>query len=302
MGKKHPLDIFRNSSQGFDSASRERRTVIGRVVASAPRAAAGPGAQAAPGAPAASASATTALPPAVAATRERMLNASPPLGVSPLHSPMSGPAPAAPAPAVSPRIPLNGARPLAPPPIPLVAERKRPEPRPTELLPLRPAGQAGAAPAEKSPAASATVPAAAARPAPARVNRVLLRSAFVLVGGLVLWTTANSFTSPSLKKSAATAPAASQFRVVAAKWPGTPAGHEAAISARTLLLSQGFGDVDVLGWPGATAGSFDHFDLVVGKSGSEDELGQTVSKLKGIKNWPGPVKQPFKDAAIQAAP
>jgi hypothetical protein len=38
MGKEHPLNIFRNNPDGFRSASRSRRTVKGKVVASAPRA------------------------------------------------------------------------------------------------------------------------------------------------------------------------------------------------------------------------------------------------------------------------
>jgi len=37
MGKKHPLDIFRTTPSGFDSASRDRRTLPGKVVASTPR-------------------------------------------------------------------------------------------------------------------------------------------------------------------------------------------------------------------------------------------------------------------------
>jgi hypothetical protein len=202
------------------------------------------------------------------------------------------------------RLPPAGARPLAPPSIPLLAERKVPVPRLTEQRALTPVGSPPA-PRDEAKAAApapARAPAASERPTPARINRMLLSACGVLVGGLVLWTAANSFMGPSLKKSAATTPAASHYRVAAATWPGTPAGHEAAISARTLLLSQGFTDVDVLGWPGATAGSFDRFDLVVGRADSEDALAETAKKLKGIKNWPGPVKQPFKDAAIKAAP
>lgn len=38
MGKEHPLNIFRQLDSGFDHASRKRRTVQGKVVASAPRA------------------------------------------------------------------------------------------------------------------------------------------------------------------------------------------------------------------------------------------------------------------------
>ncbi|MGQ0553801.1 MAG: hypothetical protein ACT4PU_11355 [Planctomycetota bacterium] len=38
MGSKHPLDLFRSSDSGFNSASRGRRTVQGRVTATAPRA------------------------------------------------------------------------------------------------------------------------------------------------------------------------------------------------------------------------------------------------------------------------
>jgi hypothetical protein len=203
-----------------------------------------------------------------------------------------------------------------PPPIPLVAERKLPEPRPTYVRPLRPTGKPVAAPsgattgavtaaaakaATAKPAAS-TAAATAERPLPTRINRMLLVTAGVLVGGLSLWTVANSFGSPSLKKDAAVAPAGSGYRVQAATWPGTPAGHEAALNARKLLMAQGFADVDVLAWPGESAGSFSHFDLVVGRAGSEAELADTSKKLKGLKNWPGPVSQPFKDAHTKLSP
>ncbi len=38
MGNRHPLDIFRSSDGGFASASRTRRTLTGKVVATSPRA------------------------------------------------------------------------------------------------------------------------------------------------------------------------------------------------------------------------------------------------------------------------
>jgi hypothetical protein len=38
MGKDHPLNIFRQQAIGFDTATRERRTLPGKIVASAPRA------------------------------------------------------------------------------------------------------------------------------------------------------------------------------------------------------------------------------------------------------------------------
>jgi hypothetical protein len=37
MGKEHPLNIFKQQGVGFDTATRERRTLPGKVVASAPR-------------------------------------------------------------------------------------------------------------------------------------------------------------------------------------------------------------------------------------------------------------------------
>lgn len=37
MGKDHPLNIFKQQGTGFDTASRDRRTLPGKVVASAPR-------------------------------------------------------------------------------------------------------------------------------------------------------------------------------------------------------------------------------------------------------------------------
>jgi len=38
MGKEHPLNIFKQQALGFETATRERRTLPGKVVASAPRA------------------------------------------------------------------------------------------------------------------------------------------------------------------------------------------------------------------------------------------------------------------------
>jgi hypothetical protein len=38
MGKEHPLNIFKQQGYGFDTATRDRRTLPGKVVASAPRA------------------------------------------------------------------------------------------------------------------------------------------------------------------------------------------------------------------------------------------------------------------------
>src|SRR5262245_53632352 len=38
MGKEHPLNVFRQQGFGFDTATRERRTLPGKVVATAPRA------------------------------------------------------------------------------------------------------------------------------------------------------------------------------------------------------------------------------------------------------------------------
>jgi hypothetical protein len=284
MGKKHPLDIFRNSSSGFDSASRERRTMLGRVVASAPR---GPAAPAAPPAPA-------GLPPAVAATRERVL-ASAAIAAPPAPSPE--------------RLTLDGAtRPLQPPAIPMLAERRLPgTPHVTEQRPLRAPGSP--APAAQSatkpqPAPKSAAAAPAGLPLAPRINRVLLYSAGGLVVGLTLWTVAASFRSPSLKNSAPTAaaPAGATFRVKAASWPGTPAGQSSAWSARQYLQEQGLTDVDVLAWPGKEPNSFSRFDLVVGKAGSEAALAKSLEKVKGLKNWPSAGKQSFKDAAVVTSP
>jgi len=281
MGKKHPLDIFRNSSSGFDSASRERRTMLGRVVASAPR---GPAAPAAPPAPA-------GLPPAVAATRERVL-------ASAVIA-----APTAPSPE---RLPLGGAtRPLQPPAIPMVADRRSPaEPRLTEQRPLRTPGSPAPAGQVAQPAPKSATAAPVGLPLAPRINRALLYSAGGLVLALTLWTVAASFRSPSLKASAPTtaAPAGATFRVKAASWPGTPAGQSSAWSARQYLQDQGLTDVDVLAWPGKEANSFSRFDLVVGKAGSEAALADSLKKVKALKNWPSAGKQSFKDAAVVSAP
>src|SRR6185436_7492462 len=38
MGKEHPLNIFKQQAIGFETATRERRTLPGKIVATAPRA------------------------------------------------------------------------------------------------------------------------------------------------------------------------------------------------------------------------------------------------------------------------
>jgi hypothetical protein len=319
MGKKHPLDIFRSSADGFDTASRERRTVVGRVVASAPRVAAGDGEPARSPAPL-----PPGLPPAVAATRLRVSGEP----VAPPQTPPAGLASRGDSGFERVAVPA-GARPLSPPPVPMqVPAPVRPE------SPVRPEAQAGRvvdrpAPAPVAPRAVAPPrPAAAPRaPAPrtapprapdakdagvarllrmpASVNRALMLSACVLVGGLALWTMFASLGGgPALKSQvpAATPPGGQVFRVQAAAYPGTLAGQALAFSARDLLRQQGFPDVDVVAWPGSQPDTFARFDLVAGRAASEAALADVLARLKGLKNWPGSQKSPFRDALVAAFP
>ncbi len=294
MGKKHPLDIFRSSADGFDTASRERRTVVGRVVASAPRAVPGDAEPARATAPEA---ALTGLPPAVAAMR-RSVQAAP--AVTP-----------APAVARNPggleRVVLPpGARPLHPPRAPVAAQAQAALaaewPAPFAVRPAAPARQAPA------PRAAASHPEAVPPRMlrlPASVNRALMLSACVLVGGLALWTLAASLGGGPALKSAAPGPApagAQVFRVQAAAYPGTLAGQASAFNARDLLRQQGFPDVDVVAWPGSQPDTFARFDLVVGRGGSEAALAEVLKSLKGLRNWPGAQKSPFKDALVVGWP
>ena len=274
MGKKHPLDIFRNTGTGFDSASRERRTVLGRVVTSAPRATT-------PQAPAPAAPADN-LPPAVAAARARAQGAT--LGAGVITAPPPAP--------TRERVadPWATPRPLRPPVL-------------TPAHPPAPVPPPGAAPRAPAPTAAPRArrePAAESAPRgpllPAAVNRVLLVCACVMVGGLALWTLAASVGSPALK-SASPAATAQVFRIQAAAYPGTPAGQASAFSARDLLRKD-FEDVDVVGRLTADPGVYSRFELVVGKAGSEQDLSDTLARLRAVKNWPGGQKQPFKEAII----
>jgi hypothetical protein len=271
MGKKHPLDIFRHSSSGFDSASRERRVMLGRVVTSAPRATTPQSPADPPQAPAA------ALPPAVAALRARLNGG----GAQALAE-----APAVP---LRERVadPASTPRPLRPP---LSA-------RPTATAAALPAAPQRPAAAPPRPAAAPKPPRAADEPrraSPAAINRVLLASACVLVSGLALWTLAASVGGPTLKSAA---PASAVYRIQAATYPGTPAGQASAFSARDVLR-QDFEDVDVVAYPGSEPNVFSRFELVVGKAEAQDGLGDELGRLRGIKNWPGSVKAPFKDALV----
>jgi len=276
MGKKHPLDIFRASGAGFDSASRERRTVLGRVVTSAPRATT-------PQAPAPAAPSDSSLPPAVAAARARAQGAT--LGAGVITAPPPVPA--------RERVadPWAAPRPLRPP----VAAPARP---------AAPAPPAAAAPRAPAPAAAPrarrepTAESAPRGPLPAAVNRALLVCAFVMVGGLALWTLAASVGGPALKSASPTAATGQVFRIQAAAYPGTPAGQASAFSARDLLRKD-FEDVDVVGRLTSEPGVYSSFELVVGKAGSEKDLADVLTRLRAVKNWPGGQKQPFKDAAIQ---
>jgi hypothetical protein len=272
MGKKHPLDIFRSSGGGFDSASRERRTVMGRVVTSAPRATAPQAA-----APAAQAD---KLPPAVAALRARVQGAT--LGAGVVTAPAAAPA--------RERVadPWSTPRPLTPPVL-------------TPARPVAPAAPQAAAPRAPAPAAAprarreAPAESSPRGPLPAAVNRVLLVCAFVMVGGLALWTLAASVGGPTLK-SAAPAAGAQVFRIQAAAYAGTPAGQASAFSARDLLRKD-FPDVDVVAYPSSEPNVFSRFDLVVGKADSEKALSDVLARLRGIKSFGGQ-KQPFKDASV----
>ncbi|HEX5009167.1 MAG TPA: hypothetical protein VFY71_02105 [Planctomycetota bacterium] len=275
MGKKHPLDIFRTSGTGFDSASRERRTVMGRVVTSAPRATAPQAA-----APAASAE---NLPPAVAALRARVQGAT--LGAGVVNAPAAAPA--------RERVadPWATPRPLRPP---VLAPTRSAAPVPPAVAaPRAPTPAATAAPRTRREAPAESAPRGPLMPA--SVNRVLLVCAFVMVGGLALWTLAASVGGPALKSASPTA-AAQVFRIQAVAYAGTPAGQASAFSARDLLRRD-FQDVDVVAWPTAEPNVFSRFDLVVGKADSEKALSDVLARLRGIKSFGGQ-KQPFKDASI----
>jgi len=165
MGKKHPLDIFRMTAGGFDSASRDRRTLPGKVVASTPRppngeadaapdggAGTGPrgsagAASALPGTPARSAPLITAARAAAAARAQERFDAA--------------------------RVRSSAATASTPP--------RTPARVPSKAAPARAAGRKGA------------------------INRILLWSVLGVVGVLVVYTVGASGAGLSLKSSQAVA-------------------------------------------------------------------------------------------------
>jgi len=281
MGKKHPLDIFRSSEAGFDSASRERRTVLGRVVASAPRSVALP----APATPVAAPTSAT-LPPAVAATRARVLGAAAAPSAQDVTSRERVSAGVVQARPLRPPLPGRTVAPAAPAMPEREASTPRPAPRPRVARP---------APDDSLETRRAL---------PAAVNRILLASACVLVGGLALWTLAASMGGPALKSSAPAGAAAGAkvYRIQAAVYPGTPAGQAAAFGARDHLRELGFRDVDVAGQPTDMPDVYSRFDLLVGQAGSEAALAEALAGLHALKTWPGTQKAPFKEALVVGFP
>ncbi len=248
MGKKHPLDIFRTTPTGFDSASRDRRTLPGKVVASTPRPGAGaadaaarsdhsaaPGrAQLERGAPLISA----ARAAAAARAQERADSARVHSSAAIAAMPTRGPAPAA--------------------------------------------GKPASKPASKRAASGASSRGAGLS---GSVNRVLLYSALVIVAGFGIYLVGvNSSGGAALKSSASVG---GHYAVVAATWDGSAAGKTAATACGDVLRKAGFPEVRVLGYPSAKAGEFKSYDLLVGTAGDKADLNRLLAQLGALKNSKG---------------
>jgi len=222
MGKKHPLELFRENPEGFENASRTRRTVTGRVVGTALR----------------------SVPPSVSAAREGKRGASSPS--------------------------RKGARKSSGKRGPIFT-----------LDSLRP------------------------------TNKKALYSVLAIFGAFALYLTGVSSGTPALKPSIeevfstrqpaeslpATPPVAGlpEFAILAATYAGSDRGREIARIWRDVMRDDGYPRAEVVGYPGKQAGSYDRFELLVGRATHQADLNGLLDKVRRYRG-PSNDPAPFRDA------
>ena len=301
VGRKHPLDVFRSTGDGFEKASRKRRTVQGKVIASSVR-------QRAEG----SGTATSKRSSPSRATPKSTVKAK-----------------------AAPRTAQGSARPSASARSTdrvRVTAPARPKPAPTQSK----SASSKAASAAKSRRLAGLFTGGPARSPSARnadgATRNLFYGAVVLLavlalvivfqqtwldpgpGGLpqipikkmeeVLPPGPGGSLPPSAGADAASAGllAPEWFTIQASVYNGSEKGLALAFAAQNELIVRGLPNVTVIGHAGDEPDSFESYELIVGHARTRAALEATLDRMLSIDDWSGGARAPFLDARIVAHP
>ena len=300
MGRKHPLDVFRSTGDGFEKASRKRRTVQGKVISSSVRQRAeGSGKRSSP---------SRATPKSTVKGK-----------AAPRTAQTAG---SAARPGASARS-TDRVRVTAP---------ARPKPAPTQSR----SASSKAASAAKSRRLAGLFTGGPARSPSARkadgATRNLFYGAVVLLAVLALvivfqqtWLDTGPGELPQIpiKKmeevlppgpggslpSSAGADAAGAgllapewFTIQASVYNGSEKGLALAFAAQNELIVRGLPNVTVIGHEGDEPSSFDSYELIVGHARTRAALEATLDRMLSIDDWSGGARAPFLDARIVAHP
>lgn len=276
MGQgKHPLDVFRSTTTGFDHASRSRRTVAGKVISSQARADAGAGdADAGDGEPA-SGAAPDAAPP-------------------------------------TPRIQPAARRPLVPraPVAPRSSEPPKPSTKSLAKAPTTKAPQRPAAPGAARKVLLGLLPLVSKGILPAGLL-VLAGAAVWIVAQMDFGRALPPLSQASMSEVLPTgpesigAPAAPWYSIRVGSYAGTPKGQELAWETRDALEARGFPVLDPLGVEELDAQGVPALvrcDIYIGRQEERGALEALLARVRAVADWPTGDPAPFKEAAIVNLP
>jgi len=152
---------------------------------------------------------------------------------------------------------------------------------------------------------AAAVAVSSARGVRLPMNRVMLYSVLLVVGGVLVYVLgANASASPALKSETVfttgdALAAANGYTILAATFRGSDADYAAAWAARTELDKRGY-EAQVLGYRGGEG--YERYELLVGHAASAAGLETALSALRAVRKWPGIEGPPFVAARIVPAP
>lgn len=278
--RQHPLDVFRASGDGFDKASRRRRTVPGKVVATSLRKEPG-----------------GADPPSTrtsvsAAARSRPEAAARP--VPPRQAPRPAPAPGG----------STLSRSAAPGKPRARAERLR---RLASLVLPSGAGKRSQSARRADRSARGLLFGAAAVLAAIALIIVFKQHGLDLGGAELPVLRLQDVLEPAPGMLASGAPVEQPvvewWTIQAAVYNGSRKGLDLAYAAQEELIRRGVPLPTVIGHeaaePAAGEGQgFESYELVVGKARTAEELTATLEGLLSIADWPGGKAAPFVSARI----
>jgi len=305
VASKHPLDVFRSSSSGFDQASRERRTIAGKVItsrardddASAPADNGEPPADTGPEprveAPAPSAGARAPKPPRRKRSQKpgKSQKGKPGRAVAPEPTPARVAAPDA-------GLGRDGGA---------LGGQADPNRAPTTLVPPEP-----------RPLSAPPFGVQRKRNLKAASQLMLYGSCLVVVA-LMVWVGVQHDWSGDepLKQGSAVelidgGPGSEQaavggelFTIQAASYSPSEKGQLRAWEALDALLARGYSDVLVTGdqvADGSGAMRLTSCVLLVGRSSDASQLESVLASLGAIDDWPTGSASPFADARIVSHP